>query len=468
MKNKVFNSVLFNLLADNKQLDTQTKSILQDQVQNVDFLNPLFVTPSDSDLNKWGSSLEVTEIDLPGNGDTPERIHPLHDGTFLVVNSDGPSLHYSSSFDLISSIPFEYIAPSTNSEGYLSPDNSFSAEYEILSDTRIQGTVIGMVMSANHCVQMYKYEGGQWSFLSTLGTIDTSGNSTGNLDQPVAADGEFNKDEGNLNVFVSCHGAAPNAELSFIKKVSVGLTGTVISESVISYPGIYITNTDQGSLLQSETSNVTALRVKGNSLYVSSTTNKEFGILDISNPTSLKTLTMLSGKIDDIPFDDTFGIPTDFDVQGSVYVGDDKGHLGVMSADLSSLITYFGKYKAVGETTTYPLEFGSIDCVSNKGLTYFVSEGKVWKSNPGGNETVEVVLSPQIVDYGYYVKDVVGFVSGKDYLLSNDGINFITREKFLASDPYVSAGTPLKIKIVKNAANESPLESGYVIAQIEV
>jgi len=323
---------------------------------------------------------------LLGTNTLIKRIKKMHDGTFLVMVDGGAIKHYSSGFSLIGDIPFKYVVPGgANLDGYIDPKD---IEVITFSLSGIVGSYLFVVQDLNHVIQVYKYTDGVWSFVVTIGTLDVAGNNDSDLDGPIAVSGIFktlSSNESFFEIYVSCTGNADNSEVGFIKKIVLKTDNTIdiAKTKIISYPRqvVDINSVNKGSLLLSETSDVTRLKIlPGDKLSVILNTKKEFGILQLSENELPATIYMTKNNIQDNQYD-SIKNPQSFDVSGNrIITGDESGHISVLSEDLKNVLIYFGRKKEAG--SSFPNEFENIDDILIDGnFVYFISGMNLYKSN---------------------------------------------------------------------------------------
>lgn len=441
-----------NSLVLDSKLNDFIKSGLNQVTEKLSNTLPVRLDSTNLQSGTWIEKLVSEKIILPENeGNALIKLLKLHDGTFVAINSDAATIHYTANFNAIRRIPFDYDTPTVGDPSfYETPYDATVIEYSILeSNVSTPASLLLISQSDQHIVQGYRYYNDEWTHLGAIGTIDDPDFADDLLDTPAAVSGYFDKDDGTMRIVISNFGIGPSASDTFVKSfiVTPGSSLTVNSSEVISYPGIFTTITlSKGSMLYSELKDSTHLLLtKEDLLYAADPGLTEFGALDIVEDP--KTVFVTKGNLKELDFNDVFAHPNTFDVSGSkIVVGDTKGHIALLDTEGKVLKT-FGGFVDDAETTEYPNKFSEINNLLIVGNDlYIVSNAILYRTNFLSIAEQSLIYKVDATGYDYEVKDVIGLVDGGEVTLSIDSETYYSLLEFISSKT-VGGSDDLYVKV---------------------
>lgn len=391
----------------------------------IDLLSPLIPIPLNEDYQDPVYKFKGISVDkLNLSVSTKKRIEKLHDGSFIVMNSDSELIHYNSDFTLKGTLPFEFKAV-VDPGDYYNPNDIAVCNYTIPTPSET-GTILAVSIPSAHIVQLYKYTSNVWTYIQTIGTIGAANYTTNHLSSPLAVSlywGAIPTSDTGLNLFVSNSGPNALPTNSFIKRFQSNLSFSSITEEIVSFPKqvIALTGVNNGSLLHNETDTIIKMRaISPNEIYVASNAKKEFGLLDVTDVLNPIAKKIVKGDLKDLAYNDTLKNPIAFRLGSSMIIGDELGHLSVFDVNFNPVFTVF-KNKPLSVLTEYPFEFESIDDIFiDSNIVYFLSGGDIYKTNILDITSQEIVYKIPMLSYPYKVNSIYGV---PDYCLVTFSLN---------------------------------------------
>lgn len=391
-------------------------------------------------LTNWDNGLFHTRQKnawIPSGG-ILVTLAPLYDGTWLAVFSNAPSMHLTAEFEVISTLPFAYSAPASSGltmKNYISPSHASVVNYSsIVANVDVPRTMVFMSLPSSHVVQAYSYSKNLWTYITSIGTAGTAGNgSSVDLSSPEVTKAVWTTTSVGSNtkqfkIFIANAGVNAAATTGFIKYLSMDVGGTLKQDyAEISWPTQYHSGAGNGSMLFSETKDVSALSVSpdADQIYVINTaTVPEIGSIYIGNsllsiPNQTKVFKTSFPALD---YSDKMDSPTSILVldSGDIVVGDNFGHVVVFNSSQSAVLASVGKplsSGAMGVNVQYPFEMQKIVDLqidpSSGDLVIACVDGEVFKTNLLRLGDQQIVFATRPIPFSGRLEKIVGLNTGK-------------------------------------------------------
>jgi hypothetical protein len=473
----LFKSLVLSSVNNNKALDDVTKNSLKQFTTYLPEMTAVFLGDNKivDSLTTWSDQgLQVEQVDLAGELGNLVTFQPLHDGSFILVQSNKPALHYNDDLTLKGTIPFEYVSPSISSDpAYINPGSSSVITYsEVVSNVSVPCSLVLITIPSLHIVQCYKYSKGQWKHFAMIGTLNTAGNgSSPSLSTPTAISGIWENTSAtstNFRIWVSCLGSAASGATSFIKELSINLAGTAISDyREASYPGQYLTR-DAGAFKNAETRSLSSFFVNPDRKLVGINDTYELGSIVLAKATSTDRNTAVFSApvvLQNLDFNDVLkNITTVRPLSsGNLLIGDNLGHLASVSPDASEVIAVIGQAAnpPVGVSPTYPELFGPIIYAEEHlGWVYFISSSnKVYKTNFLNFTNQQIVWASDPQPLSFFVEKLSDLPEGEVSISMDGGLSWRPPEFYNLRASSINTVVLVKVTRTAKQAKEASKSS---------
>ncbi len=472
MNLELFTSIVGGLLDKASHYPATVVGQMKALMRNLTGIVPIEIDETSISSSNWTEDgIQIDEIVVPANiGTGLFKIAKLHDDSFVLLYTGGPSLHVNANFSVISHLPFKVgdIDDGPDISNYTDPINICAIPYTVVEDNvEINGTIVGLVLEDSHVVQLYKWQADRWTFFCTIGTANSGADSTDHLESPQAAVGYHDIANDVVVVLVSHLGDA----LHGIKRWEITLGGSVTDKGTIS------TTSDAfgGYLQYSETSIVAEMELDPSlaSVWLNNTVGEisEFGKMEIDLENNVLVAELSKKGPIEILSDvgDTILTPSAIAIgPDKIFVGDANGHITVLVPDLSSILYHVGKLKI--EDTSYPLEFGIIDDLLVTGdVLYIVSDERLYSSNLSAIQAQSVVYKILGPSVNFKIEKIIGLNSSTAIDISvDDGVSFFPISYF--STRTVASGSSILIRMTKSIGEiikgHEALQEGLLLVSI--
>lgn len=450
----LYKDIISSIILKDKTLDLNLKNALIKYIENSNKYIHFVLEPTQEELNSWKTGLTSTKINLHNFTGTANKLVKLHDDTFVIFRTNLPALHYTKEGTLISQFPFEYGIVSDINTAYQNVIDVKELSYldNSVSPAKLT-TLVAIVMSGTHLVRVYKYADNLWSYFTSFGDATTSGYSGTLLDTPLSCALQTKIDSSNnlkLEFLISNSGNSPISTSSFIKYFKTNLNGVIEgSPTIISYPGINNIG-NPGSLMSNETKNINYMKLTNNKLMVISNTENEFGLLELKDDLTLKTIYMKKNFVQILQNNDILDIPNCFQETDQGYViADDLGHISLLPNNFSTVEKSIGTTKATNSSAEIPFYFPSILDIRiiNNDAFILISTG-LYKVNLLDWQKKELVFNIDPIGIDYKIEYISGFTDFATIKMSIDSINYYLSDFFIGNNQVVKAEQTLYIKII--------------------